>query len=108
MSEHILNLNEENYETETQQSEMPVLVDFYADWCGPCQLLVPVLDELAEKYQGKVKVCKVDIDAHRKIALSNKVMGIPTLFFMKNGEIIERLSGGMSQPELEEKLDAML
>lgn len=108
MSEHILYLNEENYKDETTQSEMPVVVDFYADWCGPCQLLIPVLDEVAEKYQGKVKVCKVNIDEHRKIALSNKVMGIPTLFFMKNGELMERFSGAMTQAEMEEKLDSML
>lgn len=108
MSEQIIYLNEETYETEAMQSDIPVLVDFYADWCGPCQMLMPVMDELAAKYAGKAKICKLNIDENRKVALSNKVMSIPTLFFIKNGEITERITGALPQSALEEKLDSLL
>lgn len=108
MSENITYLTEENYESEALNSSIPVLVDFYADWCGPCQALGPVLETLAGKYEGKVKICKLNIDDSRKLAISNKVMSIPTLFFIKDGEIQERITGAPAQPVLEEKLDALI
>ncbi len=108
MSEHITYLTAETYESEALRSELPVLIDFYADWCGPCQALLPVIDLVAEKYAGKVKVCKINIDDQKKLAISNQVMSIPTLFFIKDGEIKERVTGALAQPALEEKLDAML
>lgn len=105
---NIIYLTEENYENEALKSSVPVLVDFYADWCGPCQALSPVLEAVADKYLGKVKICKLNIDASRKLAISNRVMSIPTLFFIKNGEIVDRVTGAMAQPALEDKLDALL
>jgi thioredoxin 1 len=101
-------LTDENYEREALGAEFPVLIDFYADWCGPCQTVGPVLEELAEKYAGKAKVCKVNIDEQRKLAIANKVMSIPTLFFIKDGEIKERITGALPQPVLEEKLEALI
>jgi len=104
----VLYLTEENYESEAMSSDLPVLIDFYADWCGPCKMVGPIIEELAEKYAGKAKICKVNIDEQRKLAITNKVMSIPTLFFIKDGEIKERVSGALPQSVLEEKLNALI
>lgn len=108
MAANVIYLSEETYDEVVLKSTVPVLVDFYADWCGPCQALGPTIDILAEKYQGKAKICKLNIDEHRKVALSNKVMSIPTLFFIKDGEIKERVTGALPQPVIEEKLEALI
>lgn len=104
----IIYLTDENYESEVIGSDIPVLVDFYADWCGPCKMVGPILETLALKYADKAKICKINIDEQRKLAIANKVMSIPTLFFVKDGEIKERFSGALPQSVLEEKLDALI
>lgn len=104
----IIYLTDENYESEAMNADIPVLVDFYADWCGPCKMVGPILEDLAVKYEGKAKICKINIDEQRKLAIANKVMSIPTLFFIKDGEIKERVSGALPQSVLEEKLDALI
>ncbi|NLY70410.1 MAG: thioredoxin [Clostridiales bacterium] len=108
MSENIIYLTQETFEDEVLKSPIPVLVDFYADWCGPCKALGPVIDSLAGKYKGKAKICKLNIDHHRNLAISYGIMSIPTLFFIKDGEIKERITGALPQPAIEEKLDALL
>ena len=108
MSDKITYLSPETYDAEVLQASVPVVIDFYADWCGPCQALGPVMESLAEKYDDKVKICKIDIDAHRKLAVSNKVLSIPTLFFLKNGELVERVTGALSQSECEAIIDPLL
>lgn len=107
MSKNTVHLTADNFDGEVIKSSVPVLVDFYADWCGPCQALGPVIDNLADKYQGKAKICKINIDEHRKIALTYKVMSIPTMFLFKDGEIKERITGGLPASVLEEKIDAL-
>jgi thioredoxin len=104
----IIYLTDENYASEAMESDLPVLIDFYADWCGPCKMVGPIIEDMAVKYAGKAKICKVNIDEQRKLAITNKVMSIPTLFFLKNGEIKERISGALPQAVLEEKLEALL
>lgn len=104
----IIYLTDENYESEALGSDIPVLIDFYADWCGPCKMIGPIIEDIAEKYAGKAKICKINIDDQRKLAIANKVMSIPTLFFIKDGEIKERVTGAMPQTALEEKLDALI
>ena len=104
----IVYLTDENYDSDAMGADVPVLVDFYADWCGPCKMIGPVIEELAAKYEGKAKICKINIDEQRKLAIANKVMSIPTLFFIKDGEVKERISGALPQNELEEKLDALI
>lgn len=108
MSNNVLYLTEETFETEALKSEIPVLVDFYADWCGPCKMVAPIMDDMAEKYAGKAKICKINIDEQRKLAIANKVMSIPTLFFIKDGEVKERITGALPQSQLEEKLQSLL
>ena len=108
MSNNVLYLTEETFEAEALKSEIPVLVDFYADWCGPCKMVAPIMDAMAEKYAGKAKICKINIDEQRKLAIANKVMSIPTLFFIKDGEVKERITGALPQSQLEEKMQALL
>lgn len=103
----IIYLNDENFTKEAMESDVPVLVDFYAEWCGPCKMIGPLLDDMATKYEGKAKICKINIDEQRKLAISNKVMSIPTMLFIKDGEIKERITGALPQAALEEKLEAL-
>lgn len=101
-------LTEDTFESEVVKSDVPVLVDFYADWCGPCKAIGPIVATLAQKYEGKAKICKLNVDENRKIALTYKVMSIPTLFIFKNGEVKERIVGLQPQAVLEHKLDSLL
>lgn len=105
--EKIVYLTNDDFEQEAMKSELPVIVDFYADWCGPCKMIGPVLADLAAKYEGKAKICKINIDEERKLAIAHKVMSIPTLFFIKDGEIKERVTGALSPNDLEDKLKAL-
>ncbi len=104
----VVYLTDENYEKEALESDVPVLIDFYADWCGPCKMVGPIIEDMAAKYAEKAKICKINIDEQRKLAITNKVMSIPTLFFIKDGEVKERISGALPQSALEEKLDALI
>ena len=97
-----------NFDDEVLTSDMPVFVDFYADWCGPCKMMAPIVEELAKKYDGKVKVGKCNIDEENGIAARYKIMSIPTMMIFKGGEIKETIIGAVSQNELEEKIDKAL
>lgn len=96
--------NDSNFEQEVLNSDIPVLVDFYADWCGPCKMMAPVVDELSEEYDGRVKVGKVNVDTASGTAAKYRVMSIPTFILFKNGEPVETLVGAVSKKELEERL----
>ena len=100
----VLSLNSENFEKEVLQSEGTVFVDFYADWCGPCKMMGPVVESLAHDLQGQVKVCKINIDEHGEIAEKYEVMTIPTCIVFKNGEIAARSIGVQAKSELEQLL----
>lgn len=97
----------DSFQDEVLGSDKPVLVDFYADWCGPCKAITPVLESLEAKYQDKVKIVKVNIDDAGDIAGQYSVMSIPTLVLFKAGEEADRMVGGRSQSELESFLDAV-
>lgn len=96
--------NDGNFNEEVLKSDIPVLVDFYADWCGPCKMMAPVIEKIAEKYAGKVKVGKLNVDASPASAAKYKVMSIPTFLVFKNGEVTGTLVGAVSQAALEAKL----
>lgn len=91
----------DNFESEVIQSNLPVLVDFYADWCGPCKMMAPIVEELAASYDGKIKVGKCNIDDNMEIAQKYRVMSIPTFIFFKDGQAVETKVGAMSKEELE-------
>ncbi len=95
-----IKLSTENFEKEVLKSEKPVLVDFYADWCGPCNAMAPVIEELAKELEGKVKVGKINVDENPDIAVEYNVMSIPTLLVFKNGKEEKRLVGLRNKEEL--------
>ena len=86
-------ITEENFDTEVLEAELPVLVDFTAAWCGPCKMLAPLVDELAEEWQGKVNIYKMDVDTNPTTPIKYNVMGVPSLILFKNGEIAARITG---------------
>ena len=99
---------EENFETEVLGNDTPVLVDFYADWCGPCKMMMPVVEKMAEVYDGKIKVGKVNSDEENALAAKYGIMSIPSFLIFKNGEVIDTLTGAMSADALAARLDAAL
>ncbi|TCK86762.1 thioredoxin [Natranaerovirga hydrolytica] len=101
-----LAFTDSNFENEVLNSDVPVLVDFYADWCGPCKMMSPVIDELAQDFEGKAKVGKLNVDQNGTIAQKYKVMSIPTLLLIKNGEVVDTMVGAIPKQQLEEKINA--
>ena len=99
--------NNNDYEKVINQ-EKPVLLDFYADWCGPCQSLLPTVEKLSEEYEGKVEIQKVNVDHNKDLAIKYGVRSIPALFFIKDTEIVDKLNGIVSESVLKEKIEALL
>src|SRR5690348_8293034 len=99
-SANTVTLTQENFDNEVVKSATPVLVDFWAEWCSPCKMIAPLLDELAEEYKGRVKVGKVDIDQHQQLAVQFRISGIPTLLIFKNGQVVDQIVGMRSKKDL--------
>jgi thioredoxin 1 len=97
----------DNFEAEVLKSELPVMVDFYADWCGPCKMLAPAVAALEPLYEGKVKIGKLNVDNASDIAEKYNVMSIPTLLFFRNGEVVEKSVGLITKDVLQEKIEAI-
>ena len=101
-----LELNDSIFEEKVLKSNKPVLVDFWAEWCGPCRMVGPHVDALATEYEGKAVVGKVNVDLHGGIAAQFGVRNIPTIVFLKNGEVVDKVVGAVPKEQLAEKLDA--
>jgi len=108
MSEHIHYVTDDTFEQEVLQSSMPVLVDYWADWCGPCKMISPILDEVAKEYTGRLKVCKLNIDENQATPPKYGIRGIPTLMVFKNGKLIDKLVGAYPKPTLVAKIQKYL
>lgn len=106
--EHTMTFSEDNFETEVLQSDVPVLVDFWAAWCGPCQMVGPTIDELATEYHGKVKVGKVDVDQAGALASKFGVQSIPTVLLFDGGQVVEQMVGAKHKRDYKSTLDARL
>ena len=106
MSEHIHYVTDDNFATEVLQSQQPVLVDYWAEWCGPCKMIAPILDEIAKEYAGKLKVTKLNIDDNQKTPAQYGIRGIPTLMLFKGGNIEATKVGALSKSQLTAFLDS--
>lgn len=104
----VVKLTDKNFDEEVYKSDVPVMVDFYADWCGPCKMIAPIIEELAKEYDGKVKIGKLDTDANRDTATEFNIMSIPTMAFIKDGKVVETAVGVLPKATLEEKINALL
>ena len=103
-----INVNDSNFEQEVLKSDIPVLVDFWADWCGPCKMIAPVIEEIAGEYEGKLKVCKVNVDEAPQAASNYGVMSIPTLIIFKGGEEKDKVTGAIPKADIISKINPHL
>lgn len=103
-----LEMTDANFEAEVLKTEVPVLVDFWAVWCGPCKMIAPIVEELANEYQGKLKVGKVDVDNNQQVAMKFGIRSIPTLLVFKGGKVVEQIVGAVPKRALVDKLSKHL
>ncbi len=108
MSDNIVHVSDDSFDQDVLKAEGPVLVDFWAEWCGPCKMIAPVLEELADEYGEKLKVCKMDVDANPDTAPKYGIRGIPTLILFNNGELAGTKVGALSRSQLTEFIDSTI
>jgi len=104
----VIEVTEKNFQEEVANSEVPVLIDFWATWCGPCRMIAPFVEEASTTYNGKLKVAKVDVDNNQRIAMQYSIMSIPALMFFKNGEVVDQIIGAVPKKTLFDKIDKVL
>lgn len=107
MSENVVELTDATFDETVSSSDTPVLVDFWAPWCGPCKMLSPVIDDIAEEYAGKLKVCKVNTDEHRDAAVEYAINAIPTIILFRGGQIEKKWVGMTSKQDITDAVDAL-
>lgn len=95
----------DSWDADVMKSDVPVLVDFWAEWCGPCRAIIPTLEQLADQYAGKLKIAKVNVDSNRDLAAQHGVRSIPFLLIIKNGEVVDQMVGALSKADFEAKLE---
>ena len=103
-----IDITDSNFEQEVLQAETPVIVDFWATWCGPCKMIAPILEEVASEYSGKVKIVKLDVDSNNQTAGKYNIMSIPSLLFFKKGEVVDQVVGAIPKSQLTARLDKIL
>ncbi|RMH37620.1 MAG: thioredoxin [Nitrospirae bacterium] len=108
MSTHVTQVDASNWEAEVLKSSQPVMVDFWAVWCGPCQMVAPIIEELAQEYAGKLKVAKLNTDEAPEIAGRYQIMSIPTIIFFKDGQPVEKLIGARPKQQFKQVIDSLL
>jgi thioredoxin 1 len=105
---HPLHVTDDTFQEEVINSNVPVVVDFWATWCGPCRLIAPIIEELAGLYEGKAKLCKLDVDNNQQTAMKYGIRSIPTVLFFKDGKLVDTLIGAVPRSHIEERLKRLL
>jgi len=103
-----LTVTDASFEQEVLKSNTPVMVDFWAEWCGPCKMIAPILDEIAQEFDGRIKVAKLDVDSNNKTAGRYNIMSIPSLLFFKDGQLVDQIVGAMPKSQLTTRLEKVL
>jgi len=104
----LLHVTDDSFDNEVLQSSIPVLVDFWATWCGPCRMIAPIIEDLANELDGKLKVCKLDVDNNQKVALQYGIRSIPSIFIFKNGEVVENIIGAVPKAQIQARLQGII
>lgn len=104
----LITLTDDNFEEEVLKSDKPVLIDFWATWCGPCRMIAPIVEEMSTEYEGKAKIGKLDVDSNQKTSIKYGVRSIPTLLIFKDGEVKQTIIGAIPKPQIVEKLESVI
>lgn len=103
-----IHLTDDQFEQEVLKSDIPVLIDFWAAWCGPCRMIAPIVEELAKTHEGKAKICKLDVDNNQKTAMQFGIRSIPTVLIFKGGEVVDQIVGAVPKQQIVDRLEAHL